>query len=147
MPLVYRSMKSDSEDESRPMLGDSASCLGVRVPPSKNCDIIPDELNCVHPKSGGMSVAPHWTDLKYFRIPKRLKDKYPGASGNNSLKCWKMGEGDFESAKLTAGLYLRPDEGDSPKHGVVEPDSSMSLQTNQKRIADTQDHWSVDEEI
>ena len=136
MPRVYRSMTRDGD---KPLIGDSASALGVRVP----IDIEPDGEGKVHPGSRGMSVAPDWRKLPDHRIPTRLRIHVPKARGNYKLACFRMGEGPFEDGPLTNDLLLRIDK---KTHGVVSPASAVSLEQYRAALASTQDQWVIDEE-
>jgi hypothetical protein len=89
-----------------------------------------------------MSVAPEWRVLPFWRIPKRLRPKCPGASGTNQLHCWKHGEGLFEEALVTEQLLLRPDK---RTHGLVEPAHEMPLADYEAALEATRDGWVIDE--
>ena len=145
MPLVYRAMTPDGDV---PKVGASARALGVRVPPDPNADVELDEAGNVGPTGGGMSVAPAWRDLEAHRIPRRLEDIVPDATGSNKDQCWKMGEGPFSEAAVGSRLTLRPDEAVNGEvvHGVIGPTSVMSLQGYQTALAATRDEWTVDED-
>ena len=140
MPKIYRVMKKDGE---RPMIGSSATTLGVRVP----ADIRPDASGDVHPGTGGMSVSPSLRSLRSLParlIPTRLRQIIPGAAGSNSLFVWSMGERPFASGAVTDQLDLRPDPNNS-NHGFVEPGSVMELEVYEKALAATQGTWRIDE--
>ena len=94
------------------------------------------------PGTGGMSVAPHWRDLPRHRIPARLRQIIPAASGSNLDACFRIGDGEFASGRLAARLQLRPD---SPIHGCVEPDAVEPLAQYQADLAATRDQWIIDE--
>jgi hypothetical protein len=57
-----------------------------------------------------------------------------------------MGSGAFTRGEVSADLALRPDGGESPKHGVVEPAREMALDDYRQALTSTQDEWTVDEE-
>src|SRR6266513_2698101 len=101
MPLVYRSMLADGD---KPLVGNTAKTLGVRVPPAPNPDLPVNADGTVNPRTGGMSVVSHWRHLQVWRIPRRLSTRFlgdkgvHGASGSNALVCWRMGEGPFHEA-------------------------------------------------
>jgi len=105
MPLIYRAMLRDGE---KPQIGSEGKMLGVRTPPHRHADVKPDEESMVEP-GRGMSVAPHWRDLPYFLIPRRLQHLVPKAKGINNAYCWRMGDGSFEDAVMTEELALRVD--------------------------------------
>jgi hypothetical protein len=140
MPLIYRSMQADS---GLPAIGNLASALGVRLPPSKDADLPVDADGAVHPNTGGMSVAPSWRCLPPWRISKRLRGKVEGASGSANVFCWRMGAGEFAAERVAPGLQLNPD---SDTHGTVEPDRPMPLSEYQGALAATRDQWVIDEE-
>jgi hypothetical protein len=137
MPRIYRVMK---EDQGKPMVGASATTLGVRVP----TDIAPDAAGDVHSATGGMSVSPSLRALPARLIPRRLRHMVPRAAGNDRLLVWSMGDGPFVQEPIAPRLQLRPDPHNS-RHGLVEPDASMSLDDYRAALAATQNEWSVDE--
>lgn len=128
------------------MVGPTATTLGVRVPPDLRPDISPNADGVVGPGGGGMSVAPSWRQLPTHRIPARLKDKVPEATGSNQCHCWRMGEGLFLPGEMSADLRLLPDPGVSPRHGVVEPARDMQVPNYQGALAATREQWEIDEE-
>lgn len=142
MPLVYRSMLAD---RGKPRVGATAKTLGVRVAPDPKPDIPVDTAGLVWPGTGGMSVAPNWRSLPGHRIPARLVDKHPSATGKNSLYCWRLGAGDFLAGPVAPDLTFRPDPNTPAQHGLVEPAQEMSLADYQAALAATRDHWVVDE--
>jgi hypothetical protein len=136
MPLIYRAMTPDGD---KPKIGPTARSLGVRP----GADIKPDENGFVTPGTGGMSVAPSWRELKKHRIPRRLRNIVPGATGSNLDRCWRMGEGGFKNDSVATNLTLRPDRED---HGMVEPSVDMLLADFQAALGATQAEWSIDED-
>lgn len=139
MPLIYRSMEVEG---NLPKVGSEKNMLGVRISPNSHPDVIPDENGIIRSGAGGMSVAPNWRNLPLHLIPKRLNGIIKDARGPNRLRCWKMGEGAFESTQLTAGLRLRCE---TKTHGLVEPVVETSIGSSQGALAATQDYWQVDE--
>jgi hypothetical protein len=129
-----------------PKLGSTAKTLGVRVSPMQDRDIPVGSDGTVRPGTGGMSVAPSLGDLPGHRIPKRLRPAIAYARGSNSLYCWRMGEGPFESAPLADGLNLRPDL-KKANHGFVEPATIVLLGEFQACLEATRDQWTIDETI
>lgn len=117
--------------------------LGVKAGSEEYDDIAPDESGNVHPRTGGMSVAPSWRELPQHRIPKRLRSLCPKARGSNDLVVWSMGEGPFQSEAITTQLNLRVDK---PGHGMLEPASTMPLDEYERALADTSDQWEIDPE-
>lgn len=140
MPRFYRAMYADG---NKPQIGPNKKSLGVQAGADRYDDIAPDEDDNVHPGTGGMSVAPHWTELPAYRIPRRLKSKCAKATGNNNYVCWRMGDGEFESGDCTEDLVLFVD---SDVHGTVQPSETMSLSAYQKALAATQSQWVRDED-
>ena len=140
MPLIYRSMRAD---DNKPVVGCSATALGVRAPPAENADIPVEPDGTVRPNTGGMSVAPAWRRLPRWRISRRLRDKVEGAAGSPNVFCWRMGSGSFVAEQVATGLSLRPDS-DIP--GTVEPGHQMSLPEYQEALAFTRDQWVIDED-
>lgn len=135
MPRIFRAM---SRDGHRPLVAPTARGLGVR----KGIDIAVDASGNVGPGSGGMSVAPDWRLLPPWRIPRRLAQVVPQASGRNDDACWRLGEGDFVTELIGQHLRFGPDR---PTHGVIEPAYEMSLSFYQAALADTQEDWIIDE--
>src|SRR5262245_5119252 len=93
-----------TREGDHPKIGPTARALGVRVPRD-----IPVADGLVSPGTGGMSVAPSWRELPPWRIPRRLNHLAPGAAGNDTDACWRMGEGPFEAGVVADRLVLRPD--------------------------------------
>jgi hypothetical protein len=139
MPKVYRAMRADPQDPTKPEIAATARALGVRA-----SDIPVDLHGNVSPHTGGMSVSPTWRDLPGFRIPRRLRPFCNKAAGPDDNHCWTIGSGTFQASALTADLDLRPDPLKST-HGFVEPSRRMSMATYGQALADTQGEWSVDE--
>jgi hypothetical protein len=140
MPRIFRSMKKDAD--GHPLVGRSAAALGVRVPPDKKPDIVPDASGVVHPGTGGMSVAPSLADLPYFMVPVRLQNLVPNAFGRNDRFVWRWGDGPFTAAPMADDLQLVPN---SPTHAVVEPNRAMLLPQFEAALAATRADWIVDE--
>lgn len=91
---------------------------------------------------GGMSVAPHWTKLPLFLIPKHLEHIVARARAKAGVRCFKMGNGGFESGALDGNLCLRVE---NEKHGLIEPATRMSIGDFQSCLAATCDSWNIDE--
>jgi hypothetical protein len=139
MAFIYRSMIIDGEC---PAVGPTAKTLGVRIPPAESADIPVDSNGNVSPNTGGMSVAPEWRTLLFYQIPKRLRHFAPGATGNDKLACWRLGESQFADGPVADGLKLRIN---SPKHGTIEPVEVVPIETFQADLAATRDRWVIDE--
>lgn len=140
MPRIFRSMLMDAD--GKPVTGRVRDSLGVRVPPDKRPDIVPDASGSVQPGTGGMSVAPALTDLPYFLVPLRLQGLVPNASGSNDKYVWRSGEGPFAGGVVAADLQLVVTK---PWHGAVGPDRTMPLQQFESALAATRSDWIVDE--
>ena len=138
MPRVFRTMLPD--EQGRPKIGcESGPGLGARVPP----DVTPDSIGNVFPGIGGMSVAPSIGALKPHLIPKRLRGRFPDATGSNGRVIWSMGDGLFADAPIAANLKLRVT---SKLHGHVEPDAPMHIDKFQNALAATQNDWRKNED-
>lgn len=137
MPLIWRGMRMV---ENQPELGRGGNMLGVRVGAGENMDI-PEENGDVLPGTGGLSVSPSLESLPPHRIPRRLHNLVPEATGSNQLYCWSMGEGAFVLAALTDLLRLRPDPVAPKRHGFVEPARKMLVAEYEAAIAATRDQW------
>ena len=148
MPKVYRTMKKDNDE--LPTVEASAKGLGVRsntlsyVPVgNEGIDIRYDDRGNVHPKSGGMSVSPHWMQMPPHLVPERLRcPDVPGARARDSVFVWSSGSGDFIEAAFAPGLTLVPDR---ERHGAIEPSTTVKLEDYEKALSDTRDTWSIDE--
>lgn len=89
-------MKRD--DDGLPRVGANSNELGVRVVPHNNPDIEDDGNGNVKLNNGGMSVSENWRYMLPHLIPKRLMTTYVKAVGNNSLTCYRHGNGPFVTA-------------------------------------------------
>jgi hypothetical protein len=87
-------------------------------------------------------VGPAWRDLPIFRIPKRLRDKAPGARGSDDTFCFRAGNGPFASGSFAAGLELVVD---GPTHACIAPAQSVPLDRYESDLAATRTGWQVDE--
>lgn len=143
LPRIFRVMQPDPHDEAHPLVAPTSWGLGVRVFPDPRPDVTPDSNGDVEPSGQGMSVAPRVVDLPDFLLPKRLRHLYPSARGkNNEHKVFRLGDGLFARAAISAELQLTPDR---PSHGVVEPRRRMPIATFQQALASTRSLWLVDE--
>lgn len=136
MPTVFRSMLVAAD--GLPVVAPTASGLGVRP----GVDVDADARGVVAVNGKGMSVAPAWRDLPVFRIPKRLADRMPRASGSDKLACFRFGAGAFGPGPFAPGLALIPD---SPKHGCVAPAAPVPLVQYAGDLAATRAAWTIDE--
>jgi len=135
-------MKLDPID-NLPLVGSTnSSQLGARP----GIDITVDMAGNVVLDSSGMSVAPGWRDLDFTRIPKRLREIMPGATGSDSTCCFTMGSGPFQSGVIASGLELIPDNGQGPAiHGVIAPVQAVPLAQYQTDLENTRTAWQIDE--
>ena len=131
------------DEDGKPTVKAGADGLGVRAGlECRRNDVDVDDLSNVVLNRKGMSVAPRWRDLPYFRIPERLKPEIPTARGKSELYCFTMGDGIFSNGPVSDRLELNVD---SSAHGVVAPSSSVSIEQFQSDLAATREFWSVDE--
>jgi hypothetical protein len=142
MPTIYRSMKR--AEDGLPIVGSNSKELGVRVPPNPNADVDLDGNGHVITNGKGMSVADHWRYMLGHLVPKRLVPICPGATGSNSLTCYKLGEGAFAGAPLDDELVLVLKSHD-PHTGNVAPSQSVPIQQFQAALAATRTRWQPDE--
>jgi hypothetical protein len=141
MPEIYRSMRKGDDD--KPLVEATAKGLGVRGQSVNGVvDVDLDQDGNVILNSKGMSVAPSWRVLPHHRISRRLKAQFPAARGTTDIWCFRMGEGSFFECPVADGLDLKID---TPKHGIVVPRSSVSLDQYQTDLANTRDYWTIDE--
>ena len=94
---IFRVMKK--ADDERPLVGDSSTCLGVRVP----TDIEPTADGSVHPGTGGMSVNPSLADCPPHLVPKRLRHLMPEARSSERNFVWRIGERPFVRGPVAMG--------------------------------------------
>jgi hypothetical protein len=142
MPAINRSMRKATDN--LPVVEPSARGLGVREPPLPNADVDVDGKGHVVLNGRGMSVARHWRDLPYFRIPKRLDVRKVGFKGSNADCCWRLGEGPFTPGPVWAGLELVLKVHD-PTKGNVVPNQPVPLSQFQAELAATRASWVLDE--
>jgi hypothetical protein len=160
MARVFRSMARNGDT---PVVAPSGEALGVRAAPHPchvnpcRADVHPDGQGMIStecgahpeqhkaPRAEGMSVAPGWRDLPYFKIPSRLQrlGLVKKARGGDHLFCWKTGSGPFEAADAGEGLRLYPDK---PTHGVLAPAVPMHVDEYQRCLAATRSAWKIIEE-
>src|ERR1700737_4262741 len=134
MPTIYRVMRPDG---NRPVVGETATTLGVRIPR----DIQPDAAGNVHLDSHGMSVAPSLKELPFHLVPRRLNHLRKRASGNNNCRVWRFGTGPFSDGDVAEGLVLRVT---SATHGAVAPSKTMPISEYVDALNGTRYDWSVD---
>lgn len=141
-PKIYRIIKKD--DQERPLTGNTTATLGIRVA----TDIQPDAQGNVQPNTGGMSVSPSFAilikRLPARMVPARFNSLVPGAIGRDTTFVWCMGEGPFQMDPVHVGLQLTIDSSDIG-HGLVEPDTTMTLNEYVTRLHATKGEWTIDE--
>ena len=142
MPLMFRPMKTDVDQ--LPVCGSNSKELGVRVPPNKNADIDVTDTQTVTLNGRGMSVAEHWRTLPGHLIPKRLTPVFPGATGSNSLSCFRIGEGAFAAGIFNDNLTLVLKAGKNTQ-GNLSPSNEMSVSAFQTALVATRVQWQIDE--
>ncbi|MBL8819394.1 MAG: hypothetical protein JNL58_25405 [Planctomyces sp.] len=135
-------MKTDKD--LLPVCGSNSKELGVRVAPNENADIDVTESSTVNLNGRGMSVAQNWRALPGHLIPKRLISVFPGATGSNSLSCFRIGDGPFVNSSLNADLTLALKAGRTSMGNLV-PATDMSVETFQAALAATREQWRIDE--
>jgi hypothetical protein len=141
MPKIYRSMKE--EDDGKPVVDATGKGLGVRGMPVNNItDVDLDSNGKVILNGKGMSVASTWRDLAPHLVSKRLQDKLPKARGSVQLRCFTMGDGPFQHGPMADGLDFKRD---TARHGLIVPNSSVTLDQFQDDLANTRDRWVIDE--
>lgn len=126
------------------MYGSNSKELGVRVPPNENADIDVTVAQIVILNGGGMSVAEHWRALPGHLIPKRLTPVFPGATGSNSLSCFRIGEGAFAAGNFNDDLSLVLKVGKT-RQGNLSPSNEMSTSAFQAALVATREQWQIDE--
>ena len=142
MPTVFRAMKRSVD--GLPVVGSAVKELGVRVPPDPNADIDLDANGDVILNGKGMSVAENWRDLLPHLVPKRLKPIFPGATGSNSLACFRTGQGPFSAGPLNDRVSLVLKRHDAHAGNVV-PVPSVAERQFQDDLAATRGEWILDE--
>ena len=66
----------------------------------------------------------------------------PGATGKNTLACWRLGETQFAEGVVDDRLQLRID---TAKHGMIEPVEVVPVEIFQADLAATLERWVIDE--
>lgn len=137
-------MKRD--DDGLPRVGANSNELGVRVAPHNNPDIDDDGNGNAKLNDGGMSVSENWRFMLAHLIPKRLRIMHAAAAGNNSLTCYRHGNGPFVPASVGGhpdlSLILKPH---NPRAGLITPAQQVSIPQFQNDLAATRAEWVVDE--
>lgn len=141
MPTIYRSMFAAG---NHPRVANDAKSLGVRVE-GYNADIVIGDGGIVSPGMAGMSVSSAWQELPPHRIPSRLRPICAKAKGSNDYYCWRLGSGEFARGTVATDLMLEIDPDDAT-HGLVGPETKMSVASYMDALAATRDLWVIDEE-
>lgn len=136
---IFRCMKREPNNSQKPKCGPNRSSLGAKIgippPPAgqdmKEFDIWEDFNGCLHPASGGMSVAPD--SPMNLPLSRRTK-KWDGLAPGN-FEVFKL-----EVNNLPESLALRLD---TQTHGVVEPVVSCKSSVFQSELCSTKPNWSV----
>jgi hypothetical protein len=111
--------------DERPLVVPTARGLGLRAG-----EVVVSADGLVEPGAGGMSVSPE-TPLNL--PPYRRPPKY-GGDGKDPV--WEL-----DSSELSSAVSYLPDPGPNPRHGVLEPGWSMSLEDFELALAETRDVW------
>ncbi|MEX1026886.1 MAG: hypothetical protein WD049_02605 [Candidatus Paceibacterota bacterium] len=138
-------MKSEGEPP-RPVIGDTATKLGVR-----ERDLAPDAHGDAVPGLGGVSVFSSIAGIGRrlqlgfppSMVPSRLHNagKVIGANGPESLRVFRLGEGEYERGFIATNLELVPDGDESPDHGTIQPARVMAFDDFRKAIVNTRKFW------
>ncbi len=135
--MLYRGMKPDPADLSKPKCGDSSSTLGVRVkhepgPPLRHHDIVA-HAGIVGPNTGGMSViSEQYQDLPDHRLP----CKFGGEAEDHELFM-------LIAASLPKELIARADRPGNSNHRAIEPARSCPVGEYVNAIHGTQSLWAI----
>lgn len=135
--MLYRGMKPDPTDRSKPRCGNSASSLGVRVkhepgPPVSAYDIVAVN-GVVTPMTGGMSVVSnHFETLPGHRLPR----KFGGVVDDHELFM-------LQAASLPESLIARADKPQSPNHRAIEPAQVCLLDDYVSALHATRETWTL----
>lgn len=122
---LFRTMRAD--DDGKPMLGEGARYLGIRVPPNETADVEPDVEGNVHPGPHGLSVTPD--DPR--GLPRTLRPTALGGKAKDPL--WELDDDD-----LPDGLVFNDDE---PTHGFVGPSKEMPAEEFTRLVHGLRDKW------
>ncbi len=125
--MLFRGMR-DAGD-GRPVTGNKADTLGVRVGPGKNADITPDRNGHVHPASGGMSVSNDPRRLPRHRRPPSLMGK-----ADHPVFCIAL-------TSVPGSLAVTPPS--RKGHALIEPGTSMLLRAYQELLWGTRESWRI----
>lgn len=121
---LLRPMRADAA--GKPLLGEGARYLGVRMPPNRHADVVPDQNGMVHMGDHGVSVTPvRVEDLPEFLTPAESKNE----------KVFELDED-----HLPSGLSFRPDPDDAT-HGFLAPATSMTAAAYRELVNSTLDAW------
>ena len=119
---LYRAMANDGRT---PLA--HPNHLGVRAA-GEYRDIQVDTTGVVHPRTGGMSVAPD----DPINLPRHFRPRSLGGRGKRPV--WLV-----SSAHITDPLAAREDR---PTHWLIEPSSTMALADYESGLSATAPRWS-----
>lgn len=132
--MLFRTMTPGQD--GFPLAGRSKRQLGVVIPGAgidpRRVDIAPDPGGDVHPRSGGMSVAPE--TMWNLRLHRRPRGMSRGATGQAIDRVYAI----YPVAVSTEALDVRAT---SPVHSLVEPSRPMDLATYERALAATRAEW------
>ncbi len=121
-------MKPDSD--GFPLTGATRRMLGVKPGHPPDDDIPVDDMNHVHPNTGGMSV----TIDDPRRLPKHRLPRTMGGEGRDPLYQMPCGV-------LSASLQLRADQPHPSLHRLVEPAKRSHFNEFQNQLYRTRTSW------
>lgn len=123
---LFRAMRPDETDPTRPRCGPTARTLGVR--PGVDVPVADD--GSVRPGTGGMSVTPD--DPR--RLPPHRRPRALGGEGKDPVFV-------IHDTALGERLGHRPDPSRPGAHGFVEPALPVPAEQYQQALCDTGPRW------
>ena len=126
---LFRPMLRDAN--GAPATGKGSRYLGVRTPPNRYSDVIPDETGMISRGPHGVSVTPDdMKNLKPFLLPVSLGGE------NDSDPVFEINTDD-----LPDGLCFEVDP-KNPHHGYIAPARRMSVEEYEALVVGTSNLWS-----
>ena len=125
--MLYRGMRRDSADPTKPACGANATTLGVR---EKD---IPITGGLVYPATGGMSVV---CDDPNELPPHRKPESRGGTARGVAIF-------EIHEVALPVGLSARADMPDFPAHRSVEPSAPCAFEEYVGNLHASRDFWAV----
>ncbi len=126
---LYRSMEQDG---SLPALGESATRLGVRIPPNPTSDVTlyshTNGQQWVRADGKGMSTAPRPNLLPAHRRP-------PDWGGTSKVSLWCIRKNIIDVSPI---IYANPD---SPNHVSIAPRADMPYENYRQALEGTRRSW------